>query len=301
MSSRIMELRKEISRLFVLSMKSIETLPEKVKAKENNKISTILGSYMTSNNEKELRESLLLLKNKYDMIKEVYQLDNNEGIKEAEKERQREKWKDLEKEYKKIDEQSMIEERKVQERAKELYAMSDQILESKEYQQLLKEAKTKMENKVDAPPPKREPKENDLKVKIDESYSEMSPHYAKGFSTGMSINIDATGIPVVENIVQTFGLDKDGNLVQTTAKQRPRAKFTNWYGCNPDPECVEKHYQLLERQHFKGPFWEGKEVKFMWEDMGNVPLYKVSKEEQAIEEAQAKKNMKPHSFKKIIR
>lgn len=34
--------------------------------------------------------------------------------------------------------------------------------------------------------------------------------------------------------------------------------YSNWNAANVDPDELKRHKELLDRQHFKGPFWEGK-------------------------------------------
>ena len=34
--------------------------------------------------------------------------------------------------------------------------------------------------------------------------------------------------------------------------------FSNWYSGNVDPEDLRRHKELLDRQHFGGPVWDGK-------------------------------------------
>ena len=35
--------------------------------------------------------------------------------------------------------------------------------------------------------------------------------------------------------------------------------FSNWFEGNADPELLNKHKELLERQHFAGDYWKDKE------------------------------------------
>jgi len=50
----------------------------------------------------------------------------------------------------------------------------------------------------------------------------------------------------------------DGEIVEGKSEWRKKSLFSNWNGSNPDPEDLLKHRELLDRQHFMGPFWEGK-------------------------------------------
>ena len=66
---------------------------------------------------------------------------------------------------------------------------------------------------------------------------------------------------------------KDGKLVKGEAARRKAVDWSNWYAANVDPEDLKRyfnqslrdsaeyfvfrHRELLDRQHFGGPVWEG--------------------------------------------
>ena len=46
-------------------------------------------------------------------------------------------------------------------------------------------------------------------------------------------------------------------MVPGEASKRKLVDFSNWVASNVDPEDLKKHRELLDRQHFRGPMWEG--------------------------------------------
>ena len=42
-------------------------------------------------------------------------------------------------------------------------------------------------------------------------------------------------------------------------EEREAVSYSNWYAGNVDPDDLQKHKELLDRQYFRGPFWESKE------------------------------------------
>ena len=53
---------------------------------------------------------------------------------------------------------------------------------------------------------------------------------------------------------------KDGKLVPGESEKRSLVDFSNWVAAHVDPEDLKKHRELLDRQHFRGPMWEGKKI-----------------------------------------
>ena len=75
---------------------------------------------------------------------------------------------------------------------------------------------------------------------------------AKGFYKTKKEVIEA------EKISQgTFYLDK-GKMYFGSADTREPVSYSNWYAGNVDPEQLERHKNLLDRQHFGGPTWENR-------------------------------------------
>ena len=56
-----------------------------------------------------------------------------------------------------------------------------------------------------------------------------------------------------------FFVDK-GKLYYGKAEGREPVSYSNWYAGNVDPEQLKKHKELLDRQHFGGPFWEKRKM-----------------------------------------
>ena len=50
---------------------------------------------------------------------------------------------------------------------------------------------------------------------------------------------------------------RDGKLVEGKGMVREEATFSNWYCSNADPEDLRRHRELMDRQHYRGPQWEG--------------------------------------------
>jgi len=70
---------------------------------------------------------------------------------------------------------------------------------------------------------------------------------------------------------------KDGKLVAGESAKRSLVDFSNWVAANVDPEDLKKHRELLDRQHFRGPMWEGKKIPPSILDENN-PVYNMDVE-----------------------
>lgn len=53
---------------------------------------------------------------------------------------------------------------------------------------------------------------------------------------------------------------ENGKIYYGNAEKREPVSYSNWYAGNTDPEEMKKHKELLDRQHFSGPFWENREM-----------------------------------------
>lgn len=70
---------------------------------------------------------------------------------------------------------------------------------------------------------------------------------------------------------------KDGKLTPGESPRRKLVDFSNWVAANVDPEDLRRHRELLDRQHFKGPVWEGKKIPTSIMDEKN-PLFNMDVE-----------------------
>jgi len=139
-------------------------------------------------------------------------------------------------------------------------------------------------------------------VKLEEFNSEFGDDISesKGVET---FNIDSTNTLKAEE--EPFEETKkyvmrDGQVVEREGERRQEADYTNWCGANADPEDIQKHKELMDRQHFGGPKWEGIIVRRPWdydiecnpEDLYNAQQGKIDAE--LLKEGE-------HKFEKIVR
>ncbi|CAD8212476.1 unnamed protein product [Paramecium pentaurelia] len=77
---------------------------------------------------------------------------------------------------------------------------------------------------------------------------------------------------------------QNGNLVQGQAEKRKEVDYSNWYAANVDPDDLKKHKELLDRQHFSGPFWEGKPMpkSILDEDNPNTLMFSDERPEKEL-------------------
>mmetsp|Transcript_28168 Transcript_28168/g.32295 ORF Transcript_28168/g.32295 Transcript_28168/m.32295 type:complete len:199 (+) Transcript_28168:46-642(+) len=70
---------------------------------------------------------------------------------------------------------------------------------------------------------------------------------------------DEDVVPLKQDLPKrTHYVMKDGQMVEGLGDSRGAASFSNWYAANADPEDIQRHKELLDRQHFRGPVWDGK-------------------------------------------
>lgn len=69
------------------------------------------------------------------------------------------------------------------------------------------------------------------------------------------------------NGVKTY-VFRNGKLVEGKAKERTTVTYSNWCSGNLNPIDVRKHRELLDRQHFGGPLWQGIKVKSIFDEPG---------------------------------
>ena len=60
---------------------------------------------------------------------------------------------------------------------------------------------------------------------------------------------------------------KDGEAKEGKSEDLVNVNWSNWYGGNADPEDLQRHKALVDRQHFAGPVWEGRQRNpLAWEE-----------------------------------
>ena len=68
-------------------------------------------------------------------------------------------------------------------------------------------------------------------------------------------------------------VDPNEEQLKKELNLRRDSLFINWNAGNVDPDELRKHKELLDRQHFKGPFWDGKKIpKSIEEEMPEVDM-----------------------------
>lgn len=51
---------------------------------------------------------------------------------------------------------------------------------------------------------------------------------------------------------------KDGILSEGSEIPKVTMDYSNWYAGNVDPQELRRHKELVDRQHYSGPFWENR-------------------------------------------
>ena len=80
----------------------------------------------------------------------------------------------------------------------------------------------------------------------------LTPRYAGAAADAASTGGGAAG--------GTFVI-RDGKVVASAALREGKARHSQYDGGNLDPDSVARHRQLLERQHFGGPTWRGRQPR----------------------------------------
>lgn len=85
--------------------------------------------------------------------------------------------------------------------------------------------------------------------------------------------------PKIQNIpgVKNF-VFKDGRIEEGKSDKKITPEYSNWYGGNVDPQDLRRHKDLLDRQHYSGPFWEGRKRNPSILDEENPKYEKVDPE-----------------------
>lgn len=78
---------------------------------------------------------------------------------------------------------------------------------------------------------------------------------------------------------------RDGKLVEGKAKERKVVTYSNWTTGHLNPDDMRKHRELLDRQHFGGPLWEGiKYVGNLTKAKGKVHIHPPTAEDLELME-----------------
>ena len=79
------------------------------------------------------------------------------------------------------------------------------------------------------------------------------------FSQDKDISVNQPGV--------TRFIVKDGEAKEGKSEDLVNVNWSNWYGGNADPEDLQRHKALVDRQHFAGPVWEGRQRNpLAWEE-----------------------------------
>jgi hypothetical protein len=73
----------------------------------------------------------------------------------------------------------------------------------------------------------------------------------------LDMSTESKAIPIEVPGVKNF-IVKDGKVQEGRSEVKCSPDYSNWYGGNVDPQDLRRHKDLLDRQHYSGPFWEGR-------------------------------------------
>ena len=95
---------------------------------------------------------------------------------------------------------------------------------------------------------------------------------------------------------------RDGKMIKGKAKKRKTTSYSNWHSGNIDPDDLRKHRELLDRQHFGGPFWDGIKPRSVLDE---VPIFqKIDPSQETIKPEKDKDGEKKwgkKDFEEIVR
>lgn len=96
--------------------------------------------------------------------------------------------------------------------------------------------------------------------------------------------------PKIQNIpgVKNF-IFKDGKIEEGKSEKKVSPDYSNWYAGNVDPQDLRRHKDLLDRQHYSGPFWEGRKRNPSILDEENPKYEKVDPEPHPSESLREEK------------
>ena len=110
-------------------------------------------------------------------------------------------------------------------------------------------------------------------------------------------------IQETDNSTREKFIFKDGKFIPGEGQKRKVVSLINWNSSNLDPKDVKRHRELLDRQHFMGPMWEGIEKKSIIDE----PIFvnKDDYEQNTISKKEwleiKEKAGKKHTIEEIIR
>lgn len=91
---------------------------------------------------------------------------------------------------------------------------------------------------------------------------------------------------------------KDGKLTEGAPASKFKPDYSNWYAGNVDPQDLKRHKELLDRQHFMGPFWEGRPRNPSILDEESPRYHKVDPEKPPPEEKRRQKESESFEYVK---
>lgn len=94
----------------------------------------------------------------------------------------------------------------------------------------------------------------------------------------------------------------NGKMYYGASDKREPVSYSNWYAGNVDPEQMTRHKELLDRQHFSGPFWEKRPLPRSVMDE-TFQEYMTGVEEEPAEAHPKDQGLKPKddAFEKVKR
>jgi hypothetical protein len=65
---------------------------------------------------------------------------------------------------------------------------------------------------------------------------------------------------------------RDGKLVEGKATERKAVTYSNWHPGHHNPDDLRRHRDLLDRQHYGGPLWEGIKYQSIMNDKSSLVI-----------------------------
>lgn len=124
----------------------------------------------------------------------------------------------------------------------------------------------KEQNIVELNIPDKSPKDKTDEEKLED---DIIAKYEKKIKKGNNYNLSEKEFKSsTEKTIDKSGIYKwvDGKLIESQHEPRFQTEHTNWDAGNADPEDLQKHKELLDRQYFSGPVWESRSKPTKCED-----------------------------------